>query len=131
MPFDGTPPKGYDTATLLRRVQRFFGPKGRNWIRCYLTDNEGNYCLLGAIAHINKGASLNEECAISYLAEAIRERDPGFPESWQDDEIVSEYNDTADDFGCLASVLQRARELAEAASKARDRIVVRPPPTFV
>jgi hypothetical protein len=114
MPFDGTPPKAYDAATLLRRVQRFFGPKGRNWIRCYLTDNEGNYCLLGAIAHINKGTSLNEECAISYIAEAIEERNVGYPASWQDDEIVSEYNDIADNFDCIASVLQRAKELAQA-----------------
>lgn len=110
MPFDGTlsrqkkrpgDPTGEQSVSVLSLMQSYFGP-------------DGSCCLIGALRRIRRVIRSRADRVPAYLTRAVLERKPAYAIAGGRIEIVSAYNERADSFADIASVLDRAKALAEA-----------------
>jgi hypothetical protein len=108
MPFDGAT-RAVTAVMMFDELLAFF-EEGRHWLQGDFHDEDGNRCLVGAMAHIRLKRGLGRTRVAAYLHRAMGEQ--GF------DRPLINLNDRAANYAELASFLRRARELAVAENNA-------------
>ena len=117
-------PTGRNSAAMIARVQKYFGPDGRKWVQRVGSTADGRRCLLGALGRIRGEIRSGDDRVPEYLHRAIAQNEPRLRDflpfvhhsrgPLRSEDIVVAFNDQAKSFTEVAAVLRRAKELADA-----------------
>ena len=99
-----------ESVATLDHMHDYFA-NGENWTKGVYSAANGARCLVGAADHVRVSAV---DDAKYHLRQAIAEREPHL-------RTIEQFNDTRDDFGEIAAVIRRAKELAQAAQLSATR----------
>jgi hypothetical protein len=119
MPFDGTDPRAAAAIAMIDALLDFFDG-GKKWLHHGFHNDDGNRCLVSAMAHIRQRDKTRGDHASRYIRLAVR----GSPRMLLAHSLMS-LNDACTDYAELADILRCARAIAEGTASVASKQEIR------